>query len=83
MKVLHIMRERNDPLALKAAMAAGSDETAVLLLHDSVLSELPEGLTAYACKDDVEARGIEIPHPTLDYGEIVQLLFRYDSVITW
>lgn len=86
MKILHIMRERNDPLALKAVMEAGrggTEEVGVLLLHDSVLSALPEGVSAYACKDDVEARGIGAPHPTLDYGEMVRLIFQYDSVITW
>ena len=86
MKILHIMRERNDPLALRAVMEAEggeAEEVAVLLLHDSVLSSLPEGIAAYACSDDVEARGIGVPYPTLNYDEIVGLLFRYDSVITW
>ncbi len=53
MKVLRIMRERNDLLALKAIKEArhgGREEVGVLLLHDSVLSALPEGVSAYACK---------------------------------
>lgn len=86
MKVLHIMRERNDPVAFRAiseSVREGDGEVSVLLMHDSVLSTLPEGINAYACKDDVEARGVNVPYPTLDYREIVRLLVRYDSVITW
>jgi len=86
MKTLHILRERNDPLALKAittATNAADGEAGVLLLHDSVLSSLPEGIQVYACKDDVEARGVPVPHQKLGYTEIVKLLFQYDSVITW
>ncbi len=86
MKTLHIVRERNDSLALRAIeenRRQGSGEVGVLLLHDSVLSALPEGVLAFACKDDVEARGIDVPYPAVDYREIVKLLFKYDSVITW
>lgn len=86
MKILHIMRERNDPVAFKAineSVRERDGEVSVLLMHDSVLSALPEGIDAYACKDDVEARGINVPYPTLDYREIVRLLVQFDSVITW
>lgn len=86
MKILHIIRERNDPLALRAIMEPVSEEiveVGVLLLHDSVLSTLPDGIKVYACRDDVEARGIKVLYSTLDYGEIIKLIFDYESVITW
>jgi sulfur transfer complex TusBCD TusB component (DsrH family) len=86
MKILHIMREKNDPLALQAVAAAGREgavEVGILLLHDAVFSKLPDGLQVYACADDVAARGVEAVYDPVSYDQIIKLFFEYDSVITW
>ena len=85
-KILHIVRNLEDQRAMstvQAHVAAGNDVT-VLLMHDAVLGCVrPQGCNVLACRDDVQARGGRTDAETLDYQEMVGLVFESDRVITW
>lgn len=85
MKILHIIRMRNDALAMEVAAAHQKEgyQVALLLLHDAVLSPSPLGIVTYACRDDVRARGIESQAELLDYDGIIEAIFAYDKVVCW
>jgi len=81
MKILHIIRNPNDVTPLEIAKAQSKDnEVAILLMHDAVYAT-PDLLT-FACKKDAEARGVA-GHDCVDYERIVEMLFEYDTVISW
>lgn len=72
----------------------GERKVILLLIHDGVLTQansLKEAVSAtgeralevFALKDDVEARGINVPYPLLDYEGMLRLIFESDKVITW
>ncbi len=87
MKILHIVREPDDPCPFEYALrqvSSGQNEVAVLLIHNGVYSkkELPDVKTI-VLKDDMEARGIDTGHETTDYNRMIDLVFEYDRVITW
>ena len=86
MRILHIIKIKNDILALSMAkeQALGKD-VSILLLHDAVLTDKVQlnGSKAFACKDDVLARGVEMPCQLVDYQEIVNLIFDNEKVISW
>ena len=81
MKILHIIRNPNDITPLEIAKAQGVEhDVALLLLHDAVY--LKPGLKYFACSADSEARGVT-GHDCVGYDRIVQMLFEYDSVVSW
>lgn len=85
MKVLHILRNYDDRLAsdIREAIARlDGVEQAILMIQDGVYAR-PAAAHAFACAEDVRARGIETDLELVDYDRIVEMLFEYDRVITW
>lgn len=86
MRILHIVKTKNDTLAFSIAKEqATSNDVSVLLLHDAVLIDKGKlnGLKVFACKDDVLARGIETQCKQVDYQEIVNFIFDNEKIISW
>ena len=86
MKILHLIRNRKDTHAFEIARAQSqypNTEVIILLLHDGVLSSQDIGLKIYACYADVVARGISTPYETINYPQILDLVFECDRVISW
>jgi sulfur relay protein TusB/DsrH len=86
LKVLHIIRNSDDPLARRMIdqLADGAEQT-LLLIQDGVYMR-PQGAgeqRVLACADDVRARGVETDAELVEYGRIVDMVFEYDKVITW
>ncbi len=85
MKILQIIRRKDDALARRIIddiRRDGAAEQTLLLIHDAVYLKI-EGMAAFACTDDVRARGIETDAALVDYAEIVDMIFEHDKVITW
>ncbi len=92
MKTLHVIKEKNHALAISTAVdqagknsAAGNGHLAVLLIHDAVLTaeDRLKGLETVVLKDDAAARAVELPYPSIDYDEMIKLIFDSDKVICW
>jgi sulfur relay protein TusB/DsrH len=86
MKVLHIIRSSDDPLAKRVIADIGGDvnaEQTLLLMQDGVYSNPQGAARVFACSDDVAARGVEIDVPLVEYDRIVEMIFESDKVITW
>jgi len=107
MKILHLIRNPHDSYAadIAARQQRAGHEVALLLLHDAVYDAMgvkplsEQGIAAYACADDLQARGPSaefIPSEAegprtgiasqaglLDYEGIVTLMFAYDKVVCW
>ena len=88
MKILHIVREKGHELAISTALAQSteaSQKVTLLLIHDAVLTkaDIAKCLEVFALKDDVEARGVKVLYPLLDYKGMLGLVFESDRVITW
>jgi sulfur relay protein TusB/DsrH len=85
MKILHILRDMKDAVALDTIRThAESDDVSILLIQDAVLED-GLGLNAkiYALLDDVEKRGVETQASTVTYTEVVDLIVACDRVISW
>lgn len=86
MRILHIIKSSKDRLAYDMVLRQQENqdrEVVVLLIHDAVYTP-PEGeMELCACRDDVEARGIESTARLVDYDEIVELLLESESVVCW
>ncbi|RJP18029.1 MAG: hypothetical protein C4520_15200 [Candidatus Abyssobacteria bacterium SURF_5] len=85
MKVLHIIRNHDDGLALRLVEAINrldGVEQALLMIQDGVYAD-SFGLKTYACSEDVQARGVQTDHELVDYDRIADMIFEYDRVITW
>lgn len=54
-----------------------------MLLHDAVLSRVTFEGEVLACQDDVLARGVKTRFETVDYNQIVSMIFDFDKVISW
>src|SRR3990170_8939380 len=80
MKILHIVRNIGDKRALDTAQAQKQrgHQVTLLLLHDAVLDRVPFEGEMLACADDVRARTGKTPFKTVDYDEIVTLIFEHD-----
>ncbi|MDO8670477.1 MAG: hypothetical protein Q7O66_03490 [Dehalococcoidia bacterium] len=79
-----MIRHIGDSRAIETAREqAGQHEVALLLLNDAVLDPPPFDGTIYACLADVEARPVRKSYETLDYPDIIKLIFEYDRVISW
>lgn len=86
MKILHLIRNRKDTYAFEIALAQSQNpntEVIILLLQDGVLASQDIGLKICACYADVVARGISSPHETLNYPQMLDLIFECDRVISW
>jgi sulfur relay protein TusB/DsrH len=84
-KVLHIIRSNDDRLARRVIddiRAGNGAEQTLLLIQDGVYMK-PQGQRAFACSDDVSARGVETDVPLVEYSRIVEMIFGHDKVITW
>lgn len=81
MKTLHILRKTIDPLAFDAIRT--DPQAAVLLIQDAVLAKGSFPAETYACREDLDARGIEGAFRPVDYNEIARLIGEHDRVITW
>ena len=86
MSILHIIKRPNDRLAydmvLKQQTRQGR-EVVVLLMHDAVYTPPQGDMEVWACRDDVEARGIESAAKLIGYDEIVELLLKSESTVCW
>jgi sulfur relay protein TusB/DsrH len=86
MKVLHIIRSSDDPLAKRVIAdisgAAGAEQT-LLLMQDGVYTNPQGAANVFACSDDVAARGVTTDIPLVEYDRIVEMIFENDKVITW
>jgi sulfur relay protein TusB/DsrH len=84
-KVLHIIRSHDDRLARRiiADMARTPDTEQTLVMIQDGVYNAPTDSRAFACSDDVRARGIDTTLPLIDYSDIVDLIFDHDKVITW
>ncbi|MBI4316895.1 MAG: sulfurtransferase complex subunit TusB [Chloroflexi bacterium] len=86
MKILHILRDSNDPLPLSMAntQRGQGEEVSILLIHDAVYASVPKGFKVFASRDDVQARGVTPDGAELiDYPQIVDLIVEHDSVTVW
>ncbi len=85
MKVLHIIRSLNDTLAhqmIKEIESIDGVEQTLLMIQDGVYLK-PDARRAFACSDDVDARGIVTNLPLVGQDEIVEMIFEHDKVVTW
>jgi len=86
MSILHIIKRPNDRLAFDMALKQKEQqgrEVVVLLIHDAVYTPPRGEMELCACRDDVEARGIESTARLVGYDEIVELLLKSESVVCW
>jgi sulfur relay protein TusB/DsrH len=86
MRILHLIRNRNDDYALEIAWSQSQNpntEVIILLLQDGVLTSLDTKLKTYVCQADIVARGVSTPYEIIDYPQIVDLIFACDRVISW
>ncbi len=84
MKTLHILRKAEDRLAMEAIRNERQQRAvAVLLLQDGVLAKGDFPDETYACREDLDARGIQSPYRAADYDAIARLIAEHDRVITW
>lgn len=85
MKVLHIIRSNDDPLAQRIIddMRNNDDiEQTLVLIQDGVYMNV-KGDRVFACSDDADARGVETGVPLVGYDRIIEMTFEHDKVITW
>jgi len=81
-----VIKEHGDNIAFDIIREQGkSRDVAVLLIHDGVLDHnlVDPGITTYAARADIEARGMRTDIVLLDYIEIVDLIFDSDRVVCW
>ena len=86
MKILHVMRNTGDAFAWQTIgrqIEKKENRVSVLLLHDAVFSAIQKGGEVYACRDDVESRGVNTSASLVGYPEIVTMLLETDSVVCW
>ncbi len=87
MKVLHIIRSCDDPLARRVIDDIHGDgdgaEQTLLLIQDGVYMSREGATHVFACSEDVAARGVETDVPLVGYDRIVEMIFEHDKVITW
>lgn len=85
MKFLHLVRslEEERAYSLMRQQQERGDEITLVLLGDAVLKKVPLQGKILSCKADVAARGGKTTYPTIDYDEIVRLIFQADRVISW
>lgn len=85
MKILHVLRDPHDRLAVEVARQQEERcGVAILLIGDGVLAhpDVP-GAMVYAVARDLEARGVKGTGETVDYDGAVRLIADHDKVIVW
>ena len=84
-KILHIIKDLNEPVAIDIAKKqADTNEIGLLFIHDAVLGDLSSDFAkVYALDADIQARNLNVDADIVDYGGMVQLLFEYDKIISW
>jgi len=56
---------------------------AVVLFENAVYYEgYPENTEVFVLKDDAEARGVSADAKMIDYNDVVELIEKYDRVVT-
>ncbi|OGW01428.1 MAG: hypothetical protein A2Z59_10260 [Nitrospinae bacterium RIFCSPLOWO2_02_39_17] len=85
MKILHILRDPNNKYAIEAVTSHGIDtDTELILMHDAVYLKIScAGVKTFACKNDVDTRGIKSAWETIDYDDIIKKVFESDLVTCW
>lgn len=85
MRILHILRDVEDSRAMHVAQQQHEAGHAVtlLLLHDAVLSDIRFRGQVLACETDALARQRHRKYETVDYENIVKMIFGHDKVISW
>lgn len=82
-KVLYILSKVPTPLSdvLLPKEASPGKDISFLLIQDAVsLTQVPGGQT-YALVDDVRARNVRTPFPTISYRAMLRMIFDADAVI--
>ncbi len=85
MKILHIVRDHDDKVfrtLLEEINRFKEIEQTLLMVQDGVYMK-SENMHAFACADDVRARGIETSAELVEYARIIDMIFEHDRVITW
>lgn len=85
MRILHIVRDPQDRRPVDTARRQAGDHTvSVLLLQDAVFRSDTAGLAVYACREDVQLRGLSLADVSIvDYDGILDLLESHDHVVCW
>ena len=82
-KVLYILSKGPAPLSdvLLPKEASPGKDISFLLIQDAVsLTQVP-GAQTYALVDDVRARNVTTPFPTISYRDMLRMIFDADAVI--
>ena len=85
MKVLHVVRSNDDRIAQELIEEIGrldGAEQTLLLIQDGVYLR-QKSLRAFACSDDVVARGVETDVALVDYDQIIEMILGAERLITW
>ena len=84
MKILHIIKNPDERKAFEIAkIQAKKNEIGILLIQDGVLGNLSfDFAKTYISDADVKARNLKV-EGTIDYDEMIKLIFEYDRVISW
>ncbi len=85
MKILHLLRQLDDPRALATARAQAEvgHQVSLALLHDAVLASPAFPGPIFAVADDVAARGGHTGHQIVDYDGLVRLIAEHDRIVSW
>ena len=85
MKILHVIRDPNERLALEIAeREAKQDAVSLLLIQDGVLAQPSlQAIAVYALADDLEARGVTGRGSVVDYDGAICLMADHEKVIVW
>jgi len=78
---LHILRNLDARYCLETLDVAAGD--AVLLVQDGVLHRGQFPCPVSACRDDVNARQVEVDHPQVDYDGMRDLILAHDRALLW
>lgn len=84
MKILHVIKDPHDQLAIETAKShAATEDVSLLLVQDGVVGKMTLGVPVYACREDVESRGVTFHGEKVTYPEMVDLITGHDKVISW
>ncbi|MBX5329041.1 MAG: DsrH/TusB family sulfur metabolism protein [Candidatus Bathyarchaeota archaeon] len=95
-KILYFITDM-DPIGIQLALEHKDGDIGICLLQDAVYygckgrkdapvaDAIKKGISIYAAKKDVELRGLtKLLHSeikTLDYSEIIDLIFNYERIV--
>jgi len=86
-RILHILKERNDPYPLELIRKqAASDYVIVILIRDAIGVEIPDSKVS-VCVLSEDGRDHKTPgrefYRQIDYKEMLEMIFSCDTVVTW